>query len=384
VCPLLDFGGPVDFSAYDGVYKAMGIIATGSAAGVARADVARALVDCIRGANCAQTFGFQLKPQRCWCDHDFTSTTGVSAGSLCSIPADTTDPDPYHPKDPNHFIPGKCAQEYADASEVDTGALLLAGLNATGTAEGAANRLLENCDTRDCTEECLPNYFGHGVAATITADIVALRNQAGESALGDLVADSQRAVAMADFAFVRADFIADSELQTDLLFAATPNRGADADGRVLWSEARAVHLGHTPGIPYGTPQPIDRPVESSIYKATFTGQQIYDALSQQLDPTAGGMLHVSGLSYTWDEAQPLASRLVEVRKGGVPLDKSANYTVALGGTLIAPTGPILALSSGANATAVPGVQPAEVLGEYLSTLPQPVAPPTRNRITRLN
>ena len=385
VCPLLDVDTEQGYSAFVGVYQATGTIATGPATGAARAEVARALADCIHTQNCSQTKSFLFKTYRCWCDHDFNTTTGTNAFGLCQLPADPTDTDPFHPKDPNHFIPGKCAQEYQDASEADTLAAVAASVASVSKAEGAVNRLLENCDARNCTEECLPAYFKHGTAsttaATITADILALRNQAGESALGDLVADSQRAIAEAEFAFAAFSFIAEAEPQTDLLFAATPSRGADADGRVLWSEARAVHVGHASGNTSGIPDPQSRIIETSLYTVILTGQQIYDALNQQLDPAAG--LHVSGLSYVWDAAQPQGSQVVEVRKDGALLDKAASYTVALGETLVADTGPIPAFRS-TNAVKVPNVDPVELLGEYLSTLPQPVAPPPLNRITRRN
>jgi cysteine-rich repeat protein len=379
VCPLYDFGGATLDTAYDGCLHAMGTIATGDAQGAARKDVCAALVDCIHTESCGQTKGFRVRPERCWCDLDWTSPT-AGATTACKLEA-----DPANPTDPKKFIAGKCAQEFKEASEGSTASDIEANFTKTSVAEGAAYRLISNCDARNCTEECLPSYFEHGTAAKLSADITALRNDAGESALGDLVADALRSAANADFAIVENTFIAEQE-DVDLLVDATPSRAADSRGTVLWSEARAVHIGHAPGNVQGLPD-ITRPWNQALYKATLTGQQIYDVLSQ------GNGLHVSGLTFTWDAAPAATPRVIEVRKvatgspDGALLDKAAMYTVALGDQLVSPpagTPTLPALDGLTTATVVVGVDPPEALGQYLSVQPQPVAPPTLNRIKRLN
>jgi len=369
VCPTLDYDNvdPNTDSAYDDCYKAKGQITTGAAMGVARAEVCRDLVDCIRREGCAQTYGFQLKTERCWCDIDVNE---VKFTNLCS--------------DPSTYVPGKCARQYQEASESASLGTVMSSLTATGLAEGRGNRLLETCDTRVCTEECVPAYFGHGTAAKITADILAAQNDAGESPLGDLIADSWRSVAQTDFALVTtASAIAADEL-TGLLFAATPFRAADGPGIVLWSEARAVSLGYSPARPNGVPA---RFLDTALYKVTLSGQKIYDALSQQFAAGAStsSFLNVSGLTYSWDSTkQAPDSKLIEIRKDGVPLDKAANYTVALGTFIMGQNSPIPALKAVANPIPIEMAAPPEILGEYLSQLPQPISPPTLNRIIKLN
>lgn len=380
VCPLHSFGltPPSTESPYEDCYRLPGTIETGPAMGVTRAEVCRELVDCIREEDCLQTKGFGLSPLRCWCDKDWVNDP--SATGQCIV-----EPDPQNPTDPTKFIPGKCASLFQDATESPKLIDVLSTFRAPEIPVGAAIRLLAQCDTRVCTEECLPTNFRSTSPAMITGDILAERNSAGESPLGDLFADAQRDVAQADFAFVHPISFADSEIP-GLVFDATPSRAADAPGRVLWSEVRAVTLGYSPDKIDGISGVA--PYDISILKVSLTGQQIYNALEQQFgagaEPTTN-TLHVSGLTYTWDAAKiPPNLRVIEVRKGGVALDKAATYTVALGDRLLADAGPIPALRKISNPIAVPDVVVDELLGDYLAKLPQPVAPPALNRITRLN
>ncbi len=383
VCPTFDFPDEhTTPSAYDDCYKLSGIIMTGPAMGVTRAEVCRELVDCIREEGCAQTKGPLFDTKRCWCDKDWV---GPELPDRNRVTECQTEPDPKTPNDPTKFIPGKCASLFQDASESPKLQDVLSVLFATDLAEGAANRLLSKCDTRVCTEECLPSYFKSINPITITADIFSARNAAGESALGDLIADSQRAIANVDFALVAASEADPSDGIPGLVFAATPGRAADKDGTVLRSEIFGAMLGYSG---YDTTGSAFAPYDSNLYKASLTGDKIYAALEQQFGstsvPQSNKALYVSGLTYTWDaEKQPPAARIVEVRKDGVLLDKAASYMVVLGTRLVASTGPIAALA-GVSATVLPDVEPVQLLGEYMSQLPQPVAPPAINRITRLH
>ena len=109
------------------------------------------------------------------------------------------------------------------------------------------------------------------VIARIQADITQTKTSAGESALGDLIADAQRASTGADFAFMNPGGI-----RANLLFAANPSNKADADGTVLWGELFTVQ-------PFG----------NLLVTLRMTGQQVLDMLNQQWP--AGTILHISGL-----------------------------------------------------------------------------------------
>ncbi len=355
----------------------MGKISSGSAAGYTRAEVCRELVDCIREEACGQTTGVVVRFESCWCDNDWTGKQKppgqLSTGQACVIP-----PDPNNPLDPEKFIPGKCASLFQDASERNTLSDVVAQLVAPTRAEGQALRLLRSCDSRVCTEECLPSYFGYAGIAAITADLTLTPNAAGESALGDIIADAERASSGADFAFANGIVLDDGP---GLSFAATPNRDADAPGRVLWSEAAAVLWGLS-GV-FGN-RSTQTGNENALYKVTLTGEQVYTALNEQFATTS--LLRISGLTYTYDASLPIDSRVVDVRKDGVSISKTAQYTVAVSDFLIGKgtASPVPVLATGSNAVLVPGVELTTLLGEYLKQLPQPVAPPELNRITRLN
>jgi 5'-nucleotidase len=121
-------------------------------------------------------------------------------------------------------------------------------------------------------------------------------NAAGESALGDLIADAQREATGAEFTFMNPGGI---------------RAGIDA-GPILWGELFTVQ-------PFG----------NSLVTMNLTGARIHAVLEQQWagQPFAR-IMQISGFDYTWDPARPVGSRVLEVRKGGAPIDKAATYKVS--------------------------------------------------------
>jgi hypothetical protein len=118
---------------------------------------------------------------------------------------------------------------------------------------------------------------------------------------------------------------------------------------------------------------------SKIVTLRMTGQQLYDALSAPppIENAPSGTLQASGFTYTWDATLPAPTRVTEIRRAGALIDKSATYSVT--------TNDKLALVLIGAIEVVPtDKSPARELITYLSSLTQPVAPPTLNRITRLN
>ena len=112
---------------------------------------------------------------------------------------------------------------------------------------------------------------------TAAADLTRTQNSAGESPLGDLIADSQRAAMGTDFAFMNPGGI----------------RADIAQGSVTWGQLYAV-----------------QPFNNILMKITLTGQQIYDVLNQQWtggNASAVKILQISGLTYTWKNNQVVGS-----------------------------------------------------------------------------
>jgi len=146
------------------------------------------------------------------------------------------------------------------------------------------------------------NEMGNAIAAQVIArtakPITRTSNEAGESALGDLVADAQRQIMGTDFAFMHPEGI-----EADI-----------ASGTITKGDHFTV-----------------QPANLNLIKLEMTGQQIYELLNQQWsgDNRRGRFLQVSGLTYTWDADRPEGQRIVAVMKNGAPLKTEVRYTVAV-------------------------------------------------------
>lgn len=176
------------------------------------------------------------------------------------------------------------------------------------------------------------------------------QNDAGESALGNLIADAQRAQMGTDFAFMNPGGIR-----------------ADLDaGEVTWGELFTIQ-------PFG----------NSLIGLTLTGAQVIDLLEQQwLDQPFPRILQISGLEYTWDEALPEGSRIVEVLKDGEPLDPNALYTVTVNSFMAAGGDNFTVLTQGTDP--IGGPVDLDALIDYVAELSQPFSAAIEGRITRLN
>jgi 5'-nucleotidase len=181
--------------------------------------------------------------------------------------------------------------------------------------------------------------------------ITRAENAAGESTLGNLIADAQRASSGAQFAFMNPGGIRD-----DL-----------AAGEVLWGELFAI-----------------QPFSNDVVAMDLTGAQIKTLLEQQwINQTPAKILKTSGLTFTWNAALPIGSRVVEIRDGsGNLLDPTATYRVAVNSFMASGGDNFLVLTSGTNR--VVGAVDLDALVEYVESLPQPFTAQIEGRIKRLN
>ncbi len=188
------------------------------------------------------------------------------------------------------------------------------------------------------------------VIGEAAVDIVRTQNAAGESALGNLIADAQRAAMGTGFAFMNPGGI-----RADLLA-----------GSVTWGELFTIQ-------PFG----------NSLVKMDLTGSQIVTLLEQQwLNQPFPRMLQISGLSYTWDNALPIGSRIVEVRQNGAPIDLNATYTVAVNSFMAAGGDNFTVLPLGTNR--VGGPIDLDALIAYVQGQVQPFSAAIEGRVERLN
>ncbi len=189
------------------------------------------------------------------------------------------------------------------------------------------------------------------VPVTTTMDAISRSaDAAGESALGDLIADAQRVATGADVALTNPGGI-----RADL-----------APGRITWGDLFTVQ-------PFG----------DTLVTMQLKGRQLRALLEQQWHgQSEPRLLQVAGLRYTWDAARPAGARVVEVSIGAAPLDPDACYRVTVNSYLAAGGDRFGVLLEGTQRTV--GAPDVEALAEYLRRRPQPFSARRDGRIRRLH
>jgi 5'-nucleotidase len=198
-------------------------------------------------------------------------------------------------------------------------------------------------------------------AGSITETLSRAPNDAGESALGDVIADAQLAATTADTngAAVIA-FTNPGGVRTDI-----PKKD---DGAVSYAEVFA-----------------SQPFRNQLVTLTLTGAQIRNMLEQQwLDPKRPRILQVSkGFNYTWDNAKPDGERVVADRMSlnGQRIDPAANYRVTVNNYLAVGGDGFTVLKEGTAPQF--GIYDVDALYGYFQAN-SPIAPASADRIARLN
>ncbi len=248
----------------------------------------------------------------------------------------------------------------------------------------AENRLVDRNNVLGAAEPIAPvaeigaivaNYnaiaapIANRVIGSITADITRAVTAAGESALGDVIADAQlEATRAADKGGAVIAFMNPGGIRADLRHAGSP--AGEGDGNVTYGEAFTVQ-------PFG----------NTLVVKTFTGQQIYDLLEQQwaADKSARGtILQVSGgfaYKHTFvSGSSPLGGKYVcdgSVTLNGTLIDKSAGYRVTMNSFLASGGDRFSVFSQGTDQLG--GDLDLDALEAYFAAH-SPVAPGPRNRI----
>ncbi|MDB4974010.1 MAG: ushA [Myxococcaceae bacterium] len=172
-------------------------------------------------------------------------------------------------------------------------------------------------------------------------------NAAGESALGNLIADAQRSETGADVALMNQGGI---------------RSGLDA-GEIRWGALFAI-----------------QPFSNAIVTMELTGAQLARVLEQQWESRdMPHMLQVSGLRYRWDPARPVGSRVVSVTVAGQPLVPSKSYRVALNSFLAGGGGGFSQLREGKNMHT--GAIDLDLLVTYIERQGKPIEAQVEGRIT---
>ncbi|AEV81785.1 5'-nucleotidase [Actinoplanes sp. SE50] len=189
-----------------------------------------------------------------------------------------------------------------------------------GWKKDATGVYLKNPDTVDPAAKKVADKYRVAVAplankviGTISGDIPRSNNAAGESPLGDVIADAQLTyttaataqIALMNPGGIRADLDADQ------------SSGGEAYGQVTYGEAFTV-----------------QPFNNLVTTEPLTGAQLKEALEQQFagyaKQTTTKILQVSaGFTYTWSASAPLGSKVSNLALNGTPIDPAATYRVTM-------------------------------------------------------
>jgi 5'-nucleotidase len=187
------------------------------------------------------------------------------------------------------------------------------------------------------------------VIGTAKTTITNVQNASGESALGNLIADAQRAAMKTDFAFMNPGGI----------------RANIEQGEVTWGELYNVQ-------PFG----------NQLVKMTMTGGQIRKLLNQQWQSNQTRMLQISGLTYTWDASKPIGEKVVDIYlPDGTKLDPNSEYTVTVNSFLADGGDNFTVFKEGKNREV--GPVDLDALINYIQQLPQPFDAQIEGRIQQL-
>jgi 5'-nucleotidase len=179
-------------------------------------------------------------------------------------------------------------------------------------------------------------------------NLTSLRNDSGESVMGNIVADAQRKAMGTDFAFMNPGGIR-----------------ADIDkGEITWEQVYIV-----------------QPFNNDLVKMRMTGKQIREVLNQQWGPTTT-MLQISGFTYTWDGRKPDNQKVISILlPDGTEMDDNQTYTVTANSFLA---------GGGDGFTAFTKAQHKEIgpvdldaLVDYIRDQPQPLSFSLDGRIKKV-
>jgi 5'-nucleotidase len=197
------------------------------------------------------------------------------------------------------------------------------------------------------------------VIGNITADITRSNNAAGESALGDVIADAQLA-ATSEVGFGEAvvAFMNDGGIRENLIYLAS---GIEEDGEVTYGEAFTVQ-------PFG----------NSLVTMTLTGAQIDALLEQQFQGGISRLQVSNGFTYTWSASAPAGAKVSAIAINGVPVEPTESYRVTVNSFLADGGDNYPILIQGTNRLG--GDVDLDALVDYFNEN-SPVAPGPQDRVT---
>jgi 5'-nucleotidase len=238
--------------------------------------------------------------------------------------------------------------------------------------------LIDNKEvTRDVTQDAAVNALiakynaiaaplANRVIGSITTDITRAANSAGESALGDVIADGQLdATNDPGFGDAVVAFMNPGGIRADLTFVGSA--AGEGDGNVTYGEMFTVQ-------PFG----------NSMVTLTLTGTQIERLLEEQFAGctlATARILQVSaGFTYTWSTSGPVCDKVnaATIMLNGVPINPASSYRVTVNSFLADGGDSFPILVQGTDRLG--GAVDTDAFEAYFATH-SPVPPGPQNRIT---
>ena len=201
------------------------------------------------------------------------------------------------------------------------------------------------------------------VVGTIAGSLLRAANAAGESTLGDVIADAQLAATSgATVGAAQIAFMNPGGVRADLI----PVAGQVTYGQLFTTQ------------PFG----------NTLVSMTLTGAQIKELLEQQFagytnNQTSNRILLVSnGFSYSWDSTLAAGQKVdaANIKLNGVALSSVMNYRVTVNNYLASGGDLFTVLTKGTNILG--GAQDVDALEAYIKATPN-LAVPTLNRVVKI-
>jgi 5'-nucleotidase len=216
------------------------------------------------------------------------------------------------------------------------------------------------------------NFFAAPIAnrviGSITAAITRTTNLAGESALGDVIADAQLgATDDPGFGDAVVAFMNPGGIRADLSYPSSA--AGEGDGNVTYGEMFTVQ-------PFG----------NSMVTMSLTGAQIERLLEEQFAPctfTSNRILQVSnGFTYTWQASGGTCAKVdpATIMLNGVVIDPAASYRVTVNSFLADGGDSFPILTQGTNRLG--GEVDTDAFEKWFTANGGVLSPGPQNRITR--
>lgn len=199
------------------------------------------------------------------------------------------------------------------------------------------------------------------LSGAVTATLSRLPNEAGESVLGDIVADAQLAA-------TRTEATGGAVIAFTNPGGVRSDIAMKGDGAVSYADVFSA-----------------QPFRNQLVTLTLSGAGIKAMLEQQwLDPKRPRILHPSrGFAYAWDNTAPFGSHVPadKMTLNGAPIDPSKSYRITVNNYLAVGGDGFVALKEGTSTQF--GIYDVDALDAYFKAN-SPIAPVATDRIVRVN